>query len=174
MPARPEPTETVPESVPLNSEAEPEPVPLDSEVDQFAAVCNRVYSLMHRNRSSLTAATAGTEQLSESQLAIITPLAEHGAMAVGRLAERARVSQPTATRALKQLEARGIVARGRITGDDRTVLVNLTARGADEWHRASERMRAFQRRALARIPAERRAVIVASLAELAQAIDRTS
>jgi len=157
----------------LNSEAEPEPVPSDSEVDQFAAVCNRVYSLMHRNRSSLTAATSGTEQLSESQLAIITRWPSTAPWRSGGWPS-AHVSQPTATRALKQLETRGIVARGRISGDDRTVLVNLTTRGADEWHRASERMRAFQRRALARIPAERRAVIVAALAELGQAIDRTS
>jgi len=28
--------------------------PGDSEVDEFSQACNRVYSLMHRNRSSLT------------------------------------------------------------------------------------------------------------------------
>ncbi|WP_445187741.1 MarR family transcriptional regulator [Pseudonocardia sp. Cha107L01] len=93
-------------------------------------------------------------------------------MAVGQLAERARVSQPTATRALKQLEASGIVTRTRVPGDDRTVLVSLTPRGTLAWQSAVEQMRA--RLALEHTAPERRAGLVEALSELAQAIDKTS
>jgi DNA-binding MarR family transcriptional regulator len=95
-------------------------------------------------------------------------------MAVGQLAGRARVSQPTATRALKQLEASGIVTRTRVPGDDRTVLVSLTPRGTLAWQSAVEQMRAFQRLALEHIAPERRAGLIEALSELAQAIDQTS
>jgi DNA-binding MarR family transcriptional regulator len=95
-------------------------------------------------------------------------------MAVGQLAGQARVSQPTATRALKQLEASGIVTRTRVPGDDRTVLVSLTPRGTLAWQSAVEQMRAFQRLALEHIAPERRAGLVEALSELAQAIDQTS
>jgi DNA-binding MarR family transcriptional regulator len=148
--------------------------PGDGEVDEFSQACNKVYSLMHRNRSSLTATTSDVTQLSESQLAIVTPLAERGAMAVGQLAGHARVSQPTATRALKHLEARGIVLRGRVEENERTVLVRLTPLGLQAWQRASDRMRTFQRKALRQVPPERRASMVAALEELARVIDQTS
>jgi DNA-binding MarR family transcriptional regulator len=148
--------------------------PSDREVDEFTRACNQVYALMHRNRSALASARSGSGQLSDSQLAIVTPLAEHGAMPVGQLAERARVSQPTATRALKQLAAAGIVTRGRGPADDRTVLVALTPQGVVALRAAVEQMRAFQRLALEHIAPERRATLVAALTELAQAIDQTS
>jgi DNA-binding MarR family transcriptional regulator len=95
-------------------------------------------------------------------------------MAVGQLAGHARVSQPTATRALKHLEARGIVLRGRVEENERTVLVRLTPLGLQAWQRASDRMRTFQREALRQVPPERRASMVAALEELARVIDQTS
>jgi DNA-binding MarR family transcriptional regulator len=146
----------------------------DSDVDEFSRACNLIYSLMHRNRSTLAAARLGSGELSDSQLSIVNPLAERGPMAVGQLAGQARVSQPTATRALKQLEASGIVTRTRVPGDDRTVLVSLTPRGTLAWQSAVEQMRAFQRHALEHIAPERRAGLVEALSELAQAIDQTS
>ncbi len=145
----------------------------DEEVDEFTKACNRLYALMHHNRSSLAATEAGPDQLSESQVVLLTPLTEQGAMAVGRLATRAGVAQPTATRALKQLEDRGFVARKRISGDDRTVLVTLTPRGETAWQAADRRMRSVQRQALDQIPAERRTTVVDALTELARALDRT-
>ena len=84
------------------------------------------------------------------------------------------MAQPTATRALKQLEDKGFVARKRVSGDDRTVLVTLTPRGETAWHAADNRMRALQRHALHQIPPERRTGVVDALTELARAIDRTS
>jgi DNA-binding MarR family transcriptional regulator len=146
----------------------------DHAVDEFSQACNRVYSLMHRNRSSLTAAGKNTGELSESQLAIVTPLAEHGPLPVGQVADRARVSQPTATRALKQLEAKGIVTRERADRDDRTVLVTLTPAGAEAWRLAADRMRSLQRLALEQIPAGRRSAVLAALTDLAKAIEQTS
>jgi DNA-binding MarR family transcriptional regulator len=146
----------------------------DREVDEFTRACNQVYALMHRNRSALAATRSGSGQLSDSQLAIVTPLAEYGAMSVGHLAERAGVAQPTVTRALKQLAAAGIVTRERGPADDRTVLVALTPEGALAWRAAVEQMRAFQRLALEHIAPPRRAALVAALRELAQAIEQTS
>ncbi|CAM3590092.1 MarR family winged helix-turn-helix transcriptional regulator [Kibdelosporangium persicum] len=145
----------------------------DHEVDEFARACNRVYSLMRRNRSSL-AATAGAGQLSESQLTLLTPLAEHGPLPVGRLARLARVSQPTVTRALKQLESNGVVRRERAEPADRTVLVSLTADGSAAMRAATDRVRALQRAALEALPPERRRPVIMALTELATAIDRIS
>jgi DNA-binding MarR family transcriptional regulator len=146
----------------------------DREVDAFTRACNQVYALMHRNRSALAAARSGSGQLSDSQLAIVTPLTEHGTMSVGQLAERAGVAQPTVTRAIKQLAGAGIVTRERGPADDRTVLVALTPTGTLAWRAAVEQMRAFQRLALEHIAPARRATVVAALEELAQAIDQTS
>lgn len=145
----------------------------DEEVDEFTKACNRLYALMHHNRSSQAATAAGPDQLSESQLVLLTPLTQQGAMAVGKLASRAGIAQPTATRALKQLEDRGFVARKRVSGDDRTVLVTLTPRGESAWQVAETRMRDLQRQALDQIPPERRNAVVDALTELARAIDRT-
>src|SRR3954469_4037897 len=146
----------------------------DQEVDEFTKACNRLYPLMHHTRSSLAATAAGPDQLSESQLVLLTPLTQQGAMAVGKLAIRAGIAQPTATRALKQLEDRGFVARKRVSGDDRTVLVTLTPRGESARQAAETRMRDLQRQALDQIPPERRTTVVDALTELARAIDRTS
>ncbi|GAA2842525.1 MarR family winged helix-turn-helix transcriptional regulator [Crossiella cryophila] len=145
----------------------------DLEVDEFAQACNRVYALMRRNRSSL-AASSGADQLSESQLALLTPLAEHGPLPVGKVATLAKVSQPTATRALKQLETHGMVRRDRSTQDDRTVLVALTPEGTAALSGAVDRMRELQRAALETLPPSRRAPIVKALTDLAKAIDQSS
>ena len=71
--------------------------------------------------------------LTPSQLHLLEPLAEvvGEGLTVGRLAEAAGVSAPTATRMLDGLERRGVVVRGAHDEDRRCVNVRLTGSGSE-------------------------------------------
>ena len=70
-------------------------------------------------------------ELTPSQLHLLDSLGDGGASTVGRLAEAAGVSAPTATRMLDGLERRGVVQRSADGADRRCVNVLLTDTGRD-------------------------------------------
>ncbi|MFI5690113.1 hypothetical protein [Streptomyces sp. NPDC051636] len=85
-------------------------------VEELAQAADRLFYAMRRPRTT----TVGQSEtgLSRAQLTLLAPLAEDAearGLPVGRLAASAEVSVPTATRMLKQLEAKDVV-----TGDVRT------------------------------------------------------
>jgi DNA-binding MarR family transcriptional regulator len=67
--------------------------------------------------------------LTPSQLHLLEPLADGAHLNVGRLAEAAGVSPPTATRMLDGLERDGIVVRSADGADRRCVNVRVTESG---------------------------------------------
>lgn len=64
-----------------------------------------------------------------SQMSLLLTIRLHGPIAVGELAERLQLAQPTVTRALKPLEDEGLVEAPRAPGDGRTKRLALTEKG---------------------------------------------
>ena len=64
-----------------------------------------------------------------SQWRVLTILRSEGETTVGRLSAYAAMKQPVISRILGEMEAGGLVARSSRAGDQRVVLVSLTAAG---------------------------------------------
>lgn len=71
------------------------------------------------------------EGITQSQLSILAILHRDGPTGIGALATVEAVKQPTVTRIVDHLEARGLVTRVPDTRDGRCVRVELTASGAE-------------------------------------------
>lgn len=69
-------------------------------------------------------------RLTAPQVNLLGPLAEHGAMSSGQLAEAAGLTPATATHMLDQLSVAGVVDRVRQEDDKRVVITSLTDEGA--------------------------------------------
>jgi homoprotocatechuate degradation regulator HpaR len=67
--------------------------------------------------------------LNEQEWRIMRALVETDELEIGELAERVFILKPSATRTVKNLEARGIVSRSRPISDQRRSLISLTAEG---------------------------------------------
>lgn len=67
--------------------------------------------------------------LNEQEWRIMRALSEAEELDIGDLAERVFILKPSATRTVKNLEARGIVSRSRPMSDQRRALIALTPRG---------------------------------------------
>lgn len=109
--------------------------------------------------------------MSRSQLELLAPLLDRQLMSVSQLAGTAGVAVPTATRALKQLEERGVVERTRSSSDDRLVLVGLTTAGRARVIKAQSAFRARQHEVFAELTSADRRVITGSLTRLAALIN---
>ena len=67
--------------------------------------------------------------LNEQEWRIIRALVEVDRVEIGELAERVFILKPSATRTIKNLEARGIVSRARSSADQRRAFIALTSAG---------------------------------------------
>ena len=67
--------------------------------------------------------------LNEQEWRIMRALMEADQLEIGELAERVFILKPSASRTVKNLEARGIVSRSRPSSDQRPALIALTLRG---------------------------------------------
>ena len=67
--------------------------------------------------------------LNEQEWRIMRALMEVDRVEIGELAECVFILKPSATRTIKNLEARGIVDRTRSNADQRRAFIALTARG---------------------------------------------
>lgn len=129
----------------------------EANIDEVIAAAERLFYAMRKARTTSGRAVGG---LSAAQVTMIEPLLNEPELSVGRLAEAAGVAVPTATRMLKQLEAKDVVSRRRSPDDDRQVLISLTGHGRAELSavRTALRQRQVQRlRTLT--PAERRGLV---------------
>ncbi|KZM75617.1 MarR family winged helix-turn-helix transcriptional regulator [Nocardia terpenica] len=123
------------------------------DFEELARAADALFLTMRQARS----AALGADQLSLSQQALLEPLIEERALPVGALAAAAGVSVPTATRMLKQLEAKGTVTRTRSAQDERRVLIALTPQGNRQISAVRAQRRELQSRGYAEFtPTERR------------------
>jgi len=67
--------------------------------------------------------------VNEQEWRIMRALLEADRLEIGELAERVFILKPSATRTVKNLEARGIVSRTRPRTDQRRSLIELTSKG---------------------------------------------
>jgi homoprotocatechuate degradation regulator HpaR len=67
--------------------------------------------------------------LNEQEWRIMRALVEADELEIGELAERVFILKPSATRTIKNLQAREIVSRSRVSSDQRRALIALTPRG---------------------------------------------
>jgi DNA-binding MarR family transcriptional regulator len=84
-------------------------------------------------------------QISRTHLRFLTQVQELGPVSVSKLAARMDLSQPTASRALQQLEADGLVERSGDPSDGRIAHYSITPAGLD----ARGRMHTFMTQQLA-------------------------
>jgi homoprotocatechuate degradation regulator HpaR len=70
-----------------------------------------------------------THGLNEQEWRIMRALMEADELEIGELATRVFILKPSATRTVKNLEARGIVTRSRPSSDQRRSLIALSAKG---------------------------------------------
>ncbi|MFD6198506.1 MarR family winged helix-turn-helix transcriptional regulator [Mycobacteriaceae bacterium NPDC060252] len=138
------------------------------EIEELVAATDALYFAMRRGRTSPSGTQAG---LSRSQLELMAPLLDRDSMSVSQLAGTAGVAVPTATRALKQLEERGVVQRARSSSDDRLVLVGLTSAGRAQVVKAQAAFRARQHGVFAELTGDDRRAMTASLTRLAALIN---
>lgn len=76
--------------------------------------------------------TTEDSRLTTSQVSIMNQLRQRGPSRVSTIAQAELIRMPTASNALYQLEARGLVERHRDKADRRGVLVALTPAGEEE------------------------------------------
>lgn len=69
--------------------------------------------------------------LTPSQLSALTTLEEYGRLRLNELAMREGVAAPTTSRAVDELERRGLVKRRPDPGDARSAFIELTDQGRD-------------------------------------------
>jgi len=109
-------------------------------------------------RDPLSAACEVTG-LSPAQIHTLLWLGRDGALAMGDLARRVRVTEKTATGLVDRLERDGLVHRERDVRDRRVVHVRLTARGTAHHRRIEAGLHEGMTRFLGLLePADRRAV----------------
>jgi DNA-binding MarR family transcriptional regulator len=105
-------------------------------------------------------------QISRTNLRFLDATLELGPVSVSKLATRMDLSQPTASRALQQLEADGYVARTSDPADARVAWYTATDAGRDAHSRMRRFMAGQLADALQDMSAPRRADLAELLAEL--------
>ena len=88
----------------------------------LAAVRRRIRQVVH--------AEAGGHRLSPQQFWSLLGIDEAGPLSLGRLAERLRIDQPTASRVVASLTKRRLVRMTEDPGDRRRLLIATTPEGA--------------------------------------------
>lgn len=138
------------------------------DIEELVAATDALYFAMRRGRTSPAGTQAG---MSRSQLELLAPLLDRELMTVSQIAGTAGVAVPTATRALKQLEERGVIERTRSAADDRLVLVGLTSAGRARVIKAQSVFRARQHAVFAELTGADRRAMTDSLIRLATLIN---
>ncbi|MEE1618678.1 MarR family winged helix-turn-helix transcriptional regulator [Brachybacterium sp. J153] len=104
-------------------ESEP-PSDAQSELPQtLALVCSQFARLAAR-RSEVGVGTVSWR--------VVATIERHGPLRLSDLADRERVSRPTATTVIKRLEQEGLVRRDTDPEDSRSSLISITAQGAEQ------------------------------------------
>lgn len=100
----------------------PTPSPASDELPQrLALVCSQ-FSRLAARRSEVGVGTVSWR--------VVATIERHGPLRLSEIADRERVSRPTATTVINRLEEEGLVAREPDPADSRSVLVSTTAQGS--------------------------------------------
>jgi DNA-binding MarR family transcriptional regulator len=134
----------------------------------FPAMMNRASHLIaaefHR--------VAQSHGFSVTEWRVMGALAEGKVYSTGELAELTLTKQPTLTRVLARMEARGEVARQDAPGDKRITLARLTPRGAKVAAKLVALAKAHEEQVLAQLGAAPAAELKRALRELIARLDK--
>lgn len=89
----------------------------------------------------------GSRQLSRTEAGLLSTLLD-GPRRITELAETEGLAQPSVSKLVDKLEARGLVVRGRAADDGRAVVVSISAEGERTLESARSEIRALLRQAL--------------------------
>ncbi len=145
----------------------------EAELQAFADAFGEFMRATRRARGRVADEPAGDGDLTLSQYQLLDALLDAtGPLTVREVAVGAGVASPTATRMLTGLERDGMIARRRpATGDQRCVLVELTAEGRTRVEAKRERVARWRRDLFESLmPSERRQA-ARLLDQLAAAVD---
>ncbi len=100
--------------------------------------------------------------LSDTQLAALATLVNHGPMTPGELAEHEKVQPPSMTRVIAALEERSLVVRAPHTTDRRQVVLTVTDGGRDLVYQTRRLREAWLARRLRELSPQERATLRAA------------
>lgn len=98
------------------------PAPDSGELPQHLALVCSQFSRLAARRSEVGVGTVSWR--------VVATIQRHGPLRLSEIAERERVSRPTATTVIKRLEEEGLVCREPDPTDSRSSLVSTTERGS--------------------------------------------
>lgn len=132
-----------------------------------ASIAARLSFVVGRFNRRLISSTGG---LSHGQLSALSTVLTNGPIRLAALAQIEKVSAPTITRVVAELESRGLVARSTDVNDGRASLIQVTAAGRDAILRARAARAAVIAETLAGLDPGDIAAIAAALPALERAI----
>ncbi|HMC39938.1 MAG TPA: MarR family transcriptional regulator [Acidimicrobiales bacterium] len=141
-------------------------MPATSSTELGSALRLAVLRLSRRLRQE----TAGTAEVTPSQMSALVALAKRGEITLGELAAIERIAPPSMTRIAARLEEKGLIERRVDEADRRVARVAISASGTALLRESRERGDAFVSARLAALSADDRqllARIVPLLEELA-------
>jgi DNA-binding MarR family transcriptional regulator len=103
--------------------------------------------------------TAGSAEVTPSQMSALVTLAQHGEMSLGELAAIERISPPSMTRIAVSLEEKGFLERRPDSVDRRVARVAISSAGTELLREARERGDAFVTARLALLSHEHRELL---------------
>ena len=110
-----------------------------SRTDTGSALRLAVLRLSRRLRQE----TAGSGDITPSQMSALVVLSQHGELTLGELAAIERIAPPSMTRIAARLEEKGLLERRADVADRRVARVAISASGEDLLRQSRERGDAF-------------------------------
>lgn len=107
--------------------------------------------------------------ISSTEFRFLRTIGDRERLSVSRIAEILGVSQPTASRTLRNLETQGLVSRASVESDGRVAAYGITQRGRGVQHRLEDHMHQQLINALVDLPDVKRMQLAHQLEDL---IDR--
>lgn len=96
--------------------------PLPGDLPQHLALVCSQFSRLAARRSEVGVGTVSWR--------VVAAIERHGPLRLSEIADRERVSRPTATTVIKRLEEEGLVGRAPDPTDSRSSLISTTAQGS--------------------------------------------
>ena len=139
----------------------------DFPISEIAARLRLVVMRLHRRLR----AEAGDE-LSPTLVAALVSIERQGPLTLGRLAELERVTPPSITRIVANLECAGLVSRTVDEADRRSSRICITAAGTRMLRRSRKRKAAYLARQLGTLTEAEQATVAQALPILERLLER--
>ncbi len=111
--------------------------------------------------------------ISSTEFRFLRTIGGHDRLSVSRIAEILGVSQPTASRTLRNLETQGLVSRASVASDGRVAAYGITQHGRGVQRRLEEHMHQQLINALDDVPDAKRTQLADQMEDLIGRLKRT-